>query len=64
MKESTIKIVRNKHNTYCVYDYVYKDGKLLGEQSNLNSKNRFGAKEYKYNGKILTVSLWEWGIKN
>lgn len=58
-----IKIVRNKHNTYCVYDYVYKDNKLLGEQSNFMNQNRFGSKEYKYSGKILKVSLWEWGTK-
>lgn len=63
MKESTIKIVRNRHNTYCIYDYVYKDGKLLGEQSNLTSKNKFGAKQYKFNGKTLNVNAWEWGEK-
>lgn len=58
-----ITIVRNRLNTYCVFDYVYKDGKLLGEQSNLNSKNRFGAKEYKYKGTTLHVNSWEWGTK-
>lgn len=58
-----ITIVRNRHNSYCIYDHIYKDGKLLGEQSNLLSKNKFGAKEYKFNGKILHVNSWEWGTK-
>lgn len=55
-----IKIVRNKHNTYCIYDYIFKDGIQIGTQSNLLSKNRFKAKQYNFNGTILNVNSWEW----
>ena len=59
-----IKIIRHVYNTYHVIDEVYKDGKLQFEQSNLNSKNRFGTKQFKANnGKLLNVKSWEWGVK-
>ena len=38
-----MKIIRYKYNTYNVIDRVYNDNSLQFEQSNLNSKNRFGA---------------------
>ena len=40
-----MKIIRYKYNTYHVIDRVYKNNSLLFEQTNLNSKNRFGAKK-------------------
>jgi hypothetical protein len=57
-----MKIIRYKYNTYNVIDRVYNNDKLLFEQTNLNSKNRFGAKEFKTNnGTTLAVNSWEWG---
>ena len=59
-----ITIIRNKYNTYHVIDEVYLNGALQFEQSNLNSVNRFGAKEFKAkNGKTLKVTSWKWGVK-
>ena len=60
-----MKIIRYKYNTYNVIDRVYNDNSLLFEQTNLNSKNRFGAKEFKANnGTTLAVNSWEWGNIN
>lgn len=58
-----MKIIRYKYNTYNVIDRVYNDkGSLLFEQTNLNTKNRFGAKKFKCNnGSTLEVNSWEWG---
>ena len=57
-----MKIIRYKYNTYNVIDRVYNNDKLQFEQSNLNSKNRFGAKKFKCNnGSILAVDSWERG---
>lgn len=58
-----MKIIRYKYNTYNVIDRVYNDkGSLLFEQTNLNTKNRFGAKKFKCNnGTTLEVNSWEWG---
>ena len=57
-----MKIIRYKYNTYNVIDRVYNDDSLLFEQTNLNSKNRFGAKKFKCNnGTTLAVNSWEWG---
>jgi len=58
-----IKIVRNRHNSYCIYDYIFENDKQIGTQSNLLSKNKFKAKQYNFNGKILNVDAWEWGVK-
>ncbi len=53
-------IKRTIYNTYHVVDEVYSnEGKLLFEQGNLLSKNRFGAKKFKCNnGKIFTNITW------
>ena len=60
-----MKIIRYKYNTYNVIDRVYKDDKLQFEQSNLNSKNRFGVKKFKCNNETtLAVNSWEWGNIN
>ena len=57
-----MKIIRYKYNTYNVIDRVYNNDKLQFEQSNLNSKNHFGAKKFKCNnGSTLVVNSWEWG---
>ena len=57
-----MKIIRYKYNTYNVIDRVYNNDKLQFEQTNLNSKNRFGAKKFKCNnGTTLAVNSWEWG---
>lgn len=56
-----ITIKRKIHNHLNVIDKVYKDNILQFEQSNLSSKNRFKAKEFKCNnGKVLTVDSWDW----
>ena len=45
-----ITIKRKVNNHLNVIDKVYQDNKLQFEQSNLNSKNRFG------NGKVIAVN--------
>ena len=56
-----ITVKRKIHNHLNVIDAVYKDNILQFEQSNLSSKNRFRAKEFKCNnGKVLTVDSWTW----
>jgi hypothetical protein len=60
-----ITIKRKIHNHLNVIDKVYKDNILQFEQSNLSSKNRFKAKEFKCNnGSMLVVDLWEWAEKD
>ena len=57
-----MKIIRYKYNTYNVIDRVYNNDKLQFGQTNINTKNRFGAKEFKTNnGTTLNVDSWEWG---
>lgn len=59
-----ITIIRKVNNHLNVIDKVYKDSKLQFEQSNLNSKNRYGTKNFKCsNGAVLAVDLWEWAQK-
>mgnify|MGYP003612006737 CR=1 FL=1 len=59
MGESVI-IKRHKVNTYLETDYIYNEaGQEIAKQQNLNIRNRYGAKKYKYNGQILTVKRWE-----
>jgi len=54
-----VKVIRQTNSTYCVIDYIYIDDKYKFMQSNSSSRNRFGAKKYKTNGKILNIDLWE-----
>ena len=57
-----MKIIRYKHNAWHVIDRVYNNDSLQFEQTNLNTKNRFGAKKFKCNnGTTLAVKSWEWG---
>ena len=42
-----ITIKRKIHNHLNVIDTVYKNKKLQFEQSNLNSHNRYGSKQFK-----------------
>ena len=53
-------IKRQKFCTYNETDIICTEsGKEIARQQNLNIRNRYGAKEYKYNGQILTVLKWE-----
>ena len=53
-------IKRQKVNTYLESDYIYNEsGQEIARQQNLNVRNRYGAKKYKYNGQILNVKKWE-----
>ena len=53
-------IKRQKFNTYHEQDTICDEsGQEITRQSNLNVRNRYGAKEYKYNGKILNVIEWQ-----
>ena len=65
--KNRLKMIRIKRKIYShlnVIDTVYKDNNLQFEQSNLNSKNRFGNKQFKCkNGSMLVVDLWEWAEK-
>lgn len=59
-----IRIKRKIYSHLNVIDTVYQDNKLQFEQSNLNSRNRFGNKNFKCkNGSTLAVDLWEWAEK-
>ena len=56
-----ITVKRKVNNHLNVIDKVYKNKKLQFEQSNLNSRNRYGSKQLKCsNGLVLVVDLWEW----
>ena len=58
--EQNVIIKRHKVNTYLETDYIYNEsGQEIAKQQNLNVRNRYGAKEYKYNGQILNVKKWE-----
>ena len=60
-----ITIKRKIYSHLNVIDTVYKNKRLQFEQSNLNTRNRFGNKYFKCrNGKILEVDLWEWAEKD
>mgnify|MGYP003518500842 CR=1 FL=1 len=60
-----ITIKRKVNNHLNVIDKVYQNNKLQFEQSNLNSRNRFGNKHFKCsNGSMLVVDLWEWAEKD
>ena len=65
--KNRLKMIRIKRKIYShlnVIDTVYQDNKLQFEQSNLNSRNRFGNKQFKCkNGSMLVVDLWEWAEK-
>ena len=65
--KNRLKMIRIKRKIYShlnVIDTVYQDNKLQFEQSNLNSRNRFGNKNFKCkNGSMLVVDLWEWAEK-
>ena len=55
-----VTIKRQKVNTYLESDFIYNEsGKEIARQQNLNVRNRYGAKKYKYNGQILNVKKWE-----
>ena len=58
--EQNVIIKRHKVNTYLETDYIYNEsGQEIAKQQNLNVRNRYGAKKYKYNGQILNVKKWE-----
>ena len=65
--KNRLKMIRIKRKIYShlnVIDTVYQDNKLQFEQSNLNSRNRIGNKQFKCkNGSMLVVDLWEWAEK-
>ena len=54
-----IKIKRQRVNPYCVIDYIYKNGSLIGTQGNLMSNNKFNSKSYLYGRQILEGVKWE-----
>ena len=57
---TNVIIKRQKFNTYHEQDTICTEsGQEIARQQNLNIRNRYGAKEYKYNGKILNVIQWE-----
>jgi hypothetical protein len=60
MQVMKVIIKREKKNTYMETDTIYNEsGKPFAMQQNLNVRNRFGAKNYKYNNKILNVIEWK-----
>ena len=60
MQNLNVIIKRQKFCTYNETDIICTEsGKEIARQQNLNIRNRYGAKEYKYNGQILTVKKWQ-----
>lgn len=60
MQNLNVIIKRQKINTYLESDYIFNEsGKEICRQQNLNIRNRYGAKKYKYNGQILNVIEWQ-----
>ena len=60
MQNLNVIIKRQKFCTYNETDIICTEsGKEIARQQNLNVRNRYGAKEYKYNGQILTVKKWQ-----
>ena len=58
--EQNVIIKRQKVNTYLESDFIYNEsGKEIARQQNLNIRNRYGAKKYKYNGQELNVIEWQ-----
>ena len=58
--EQNVVIKRQKFNTYHEQDTICDEGgKEIARQQNLNVRNRYGAKKYKYSGQILNVIQWE-----
>ena len=60
MQILNVIIKRQKFNTYHETDFICTEsGKEITKQQNLNIRNRYGAKKYKYNGKELNVIKWQ-----
>ena len=60
MEVFNVLIKRTKYNTYHETDKICnKLGQEITSQPNLNKRNRFGSKEYNYNGQKLSVIRWE-----
>ena len=57
---TNVIIKRQKFSTYHEQDIICTEsGKEIARQQNLNVRNRYGAKKYKYNGQILNVVEWK-----
>ena len=58
--EKNVIVKRTKYNTYHEQDVLFKEsGQEITKQTNLNKRNRWGSKEYNYNGKKVSVIRWE-----
>ena len=54
-------ITRKINSSTNVIDKIYINNKLQFEQSNIASKNRFGAKQFRCNnGQIIKIESWNW----
>ena len=57
---TNVIIKRKKYHTYREEDIICTEsGKEIARQQNLNIRNRYGAKKYKYNGQELNVIEWQ-----
>ena len=60
MQNLNVIIKRQKFCTYNETDIICTEsGKEIARQQNLNVRNRYGAKKYKYNGQELNVIKWQ-----
>ena len=60
MQNLNVIIKRKKYHTYREEDTICTEsGKEIARQQNLNVRNRYGAKKYKYNGQELNVIEWQ-----
>ena len=58
--EKNVIVKRTKYNTYNEQDVLFKEsGQEITKQTNLNNRNRWGSKQYNYNGQNVSVIRWE-----
>ena len=58
-------IKRTKCNTYHEQDVLFKEsGQEITKQTNLNKRNRWGSKQYNYNGQKIKIIRWEFYNQN
>jgi hypothetical protein len=64
--EQNLIIKRTKYNTYHEEDILCNGAgqRLTAPQSNLNKRNRWGSKQYNYNGQKINVIRWEFYNQN
>ena len=64
-KEKNVIIKRKKYHTYREEDIICTESsKEIARQQNLNIRNRWGSKQYNYNGQKIKIIRWEFYNQN